>query len=121
MKDQEQPDKKATSNLINKIIDESIAKVTVTAAECPTCQSLIYSRDRHDFHWCPCGSTAIDGGFDYVKTSFTVSPPKLVKLELNATKKQLFSDYNLNADKYGTIVKEYRDEDFEKVIDRNTL
>jgi hypothetical protein len=121
MKDQEQPDREATSNLINKIVDESIKKVTVTAAECPSCDALIYSRDRHDFHWCPCGDTAIDGGFDYVKTSYRSSPPKLIKLELNVTKKQLFADYNLNTNKYGTILAVDRECLTEKVIDRNTL
>jgi hypothetical protein len=117
MKDQEQPDKKSITSLIKRIVDESIRKVTVTAAECPSCKALIYSRDRHDFHWCPCGDTAIDGGFDYAKMSYKSSPPKLIKLELNATKKQLFADYNLNTNKYGTITKENRDIPLRKQLD----
>ncbi len=33
--------------------------------QCPVCKKMIYSLHRHDFQWCPCGKTALDGGFDY--------------------------------------------------------
>jgi|WetSurMetagenome_2_1015567.scaffolds.fasta_scaffold1343598_2 hypothetical protein len=35
--------------------------------QCPKCSELIVSLGRHDFHWCGCGSTAIDGGLDYTR------------------------------------------------------
>lgn len=35
--------------------------------ECPVCHDVIASFHRHDFHYCSCGGTAIDGGLDYVR------------------------------------------------------
>jgi hypothetical protein len=39
----------------------------VNAIRCKNCNTIIYSRAEHDFHWCPCGRCAVDGGFDYFK------------------------------------------------------
>lgn len=36
-------------------------------AECPTCHDFIASIDCHDFRVCKCGSTAVDGGTDYLR------------------------------------------------------
>ena len=33
--------------------------------QCPVCKKMIYSLYGHDFQYCPCGKTALDGGFDY--------------------------------------------------------
>ena len=46
----------------------------VNAIKCPKCGDTIYSRSRHDMHWCSCQNVAIDGGSDYVKLSFKEGP-----------------------------------------------
>jgi hypothetical protein len=50
-----------SSKLKYKIINEKKAP----KIQCPVCKKMIYSLSRHDFQWCPCGKTALDGGFDY--------------------------------------------------------
>lgn len=37
------------------------------AVKCLLCQVEIESKHRHDFVWCKCGRTAVDGGLDYLK------------------------------------------------------
>ena len=37
---------------------------------------------------------AIDGGFDYAKVSYLTSSPKRVEIEVDATKAELYSDWN---------------------------
>jgi hypothetical protein len=79
--------------------------ITVTALKCPKCEDVIYSRAHHDFHHCSCGSCAIDGGFDYCRLLY---PPKMGKpetfqIEIEATKKDLYDDWNHNKNKYGLI------------------
>ena len=43
--------------------------VVITAIKCKKCNHFIWSRHRHDFRFCKCGSVAIDGGRDYVKVT----------------------------------------------------
>jgi ribosomal protein L37AE/L43A len=80
-------------------------KTRVTAIVCEKCGDTIYSRDRHDFHYCSCGDVAIDGGFDYMKVSFKTGMPKIVHVDVDATKKELFDDWNYQTDKFGVITK----------------
>jgi hypothetical protein len=83
---------------------KKIKNVTaVTAAICPDCKDEIFSRTRHDFRSCSCGKTSIDGGFDYTKLIFEKTSPKLVKLMIPATKRELFDDWNNSTDNYGII------------------
>ena len=78
--------------------------MTVTAIKCPNCNETIYSRCRHDFHWCSCETVAIDGGSDYTKINFkTETPPKTFKLEIDVTEKQLYDDWNSGENKFGRI------------------
>jgi hypothetical protein len=81
------------------------------ALKCPKCKYIIFSRSHHDYHCCPCGSIAIDGGFEYCRVSFD---PKIMKeyklkdlpfveIDLDATKKDLYDDWNESKDKYGLI------------------
>ncbi len=37
--------------------------------QCPKCKTIIFSLHRHDFQWCSCGATALDGGFDYQRVT----------------------------------------------------
>ena len=65
------------------------------------CRYVVYSRARHDFHWCKCESVAIDGGFDYKKICGDFQNWKHVSLELDATKNMLYNDWNSGEDDYG--------------------
>lgn len=75
----------------------------INAIQCPSCGDIIYSRSRHDFHWCSCHSVAIDGGFHYMKVSYKNDIPKSIELDLDITEKELHNDYNKGIDKYGLI------------------
>jgi len=77
----------------------------VIAIICPNCNDTIFSRARHDFHWCSCKEVAIDGGFDYVRTSFKNYLPQKIELEINVTKQELYDDWNQRIDKFGIIKK----------------
>lgn len=78
-------------------------KTTVNCIVCPSCKDIIYSRSRHDFRYCSCGEVAIDGGFAYMKVSYkTVIPERIVKT-VNASKQELFDDWNRRLDKFGLI------------------
>jgi hypothetical protein len=74
---------------------------------CPTCKSLLFSRSRHDFSWCRCGDTAVDGGFDYLKMCYKSTPPQTAILFLHGiTKEELFYDWNQNIHKHGVYTPE---------------
>jgi hypothetical protein len=79
-------------------------KTRVVAIECPKCGDLIYSRARHDFHWCSCKEVAIDGGFDYVRLAFTTIQPKQHIKYVNATRQELYDDWNTQKNKFGFIL-----------------
>lgn len=76
----------------------------ISAVQCLGCYDVIYSRSRYDFHWCGCESVAIDGGLDYKKLSTkTGARIKHLEIEVDATEKQLFDDWNKQTDKFGRI------------------
>ena len=43
---------------------------TVTGVRCPRCSESIWSRHRHDFRYCKCQYTFIDGGRAYLRYGF---------------------------------------------------
>jgi len=75
----------------------------INAIKCDQCGDIVFSRARHDMRGCSCGEVAIDGGFDYNKICFRTSSPQRVEIEVNATKKELYDDWNNNKEKYGLI------------------
>ena len=75
----------------------------VNAIVCKGCGDTVYSRARHDMHFCTCGLVAIDGGREYVKLCGEPENYKLIKLEVKATNKQLVDDWNYQINKYGLI------------------
>ena len=83
-------------------------KLKVKAIKCPKCEDVIYSRARHDFHYCNCGAIFVDGGFDYLRYgegSNNESFDKIenINLELDVTKEKLFDDWNKGINKFGII------------------
>ena len=77
----------------------------ITAHKCSTCKDVLYSRATHDFRTCGCGKTSVDGGPGVERTIYKKEIPENVELDVNATKDQLYDDYNNMINKYG-IVKE---------------
>lgn len=78
----------------------------VTVIQCPECNELVYSRARHDFRSCSCGTVSIDGGSDYTKVSYNpdvISEPVIKAVEIKATKVELYKDWNKRIDKFGII------------------
>lgn len=79
----------------------------VSSIKCPVCGDVIYSRTRHDMHYCSCGAVAIDGGRDYVKISakpeIEIRSIRIEQIEVDATEKDLYDDWNNRTNKFGTI------------------
>ena len=75
----------------------------ILARQCPTCNDIVYSRARHDMRGCSCGDIAVDGGFDYSKISYRKTSPSVVEIEVDATKAELYNDWNNRIDEYGLI------------------
>lgn len=48
---------------------------TVDGVQCPRCDERLVSMYRHDFHYCGCGYTFVDGGRDYLRYGWGVKFP----------------------------------------------
>jgi len=79
-------------------------KTRVTTIVCPSCQMEMYSRARHDFHGCKCG-TFVDGGFDYVRYGWPngFDKPTTHIRYVAATRQELYDDWNKRIDHFGFI------------------
>jgi len=76
----------------------------IKAIRCPRCKDVIYSRARHDYRCCGCGLIGVDGGFDYWKINIKEWIEfDIIDLEVNATKKELYRDWNEGINKYGIV------------------
>ena len=76
----------------------------VNAVQCPECKDIIFSRARHDFHYCSCGYVFIDGGFDYCRFGAKdLDKVKSMQIDVNATAKDLYNDWANNKNKFGLI------------------
>jgi len=75
--------------------------MVINAIQCKDCLSVIFSRARHDFRWCECKTVAIDGGQDYTKLVGNANQFLHLTLEVLATPRQLYDDWNLRRDKWG--------------------
>lgn len=75
----------------------------VNAYQCPYCRDIIYSRTRHDFCTCSCGKISVDGGFDYTRVAFEELEPEPYPLEVDATKQELYDDWNERRDEFGLV------------------
>ena len=76
----------------------------VTAFQCPSCKTWVWSRARHDFRTCPCGEISIDGGqHDYHKVSYKNTPPVSKTFEVDCTPEQAVHDWNKAVDELGYL------------------
>lgn len=48
--------------------------------ECSRCKQRLFSFHRHDFKYCECGGTFVDGGRDYLRYGYmnSVQPPRKI-------------------------------------------
>jgi len=76
----------------------------VNAFECPKCAAIVFSRTRHDYRWCPCKTIAVDGGLEYSRVVYKDKFPESREIEVDASKEQLYEDWNHHSDKFGIIV-----------------
>jgi hypothetical protein len=51
-------------------------KMRVQGVECPRCKEKLWSKHRHDFHYCKCKYTFVDGGRDYLRYGWGIEPSK---------------------------------------------
>lgn len=77
--------------------------MNIKAIKCGECKDIIYSRTRHDFHACSCGKTFIDGGFEYFRVGSETMNYEIVDIEVEATRSELYEDWNKRFDKFGLI------------------
>lgn len=83
---------------------KNVVRTRVSTVTCPKCQVEIYSRARHDFHACYCGETMVDGGFDYMRYLAKDLSTVVRKVRyVNATRQELYDDWNSQSDKFGFI------------------
>lgn len=76
----------------------------IQAVKCKNCGDIVYSRALHDLHGCSCGYVAVDGGFDYVRIIFRNTDGfESIEIEVDATKQELYNDWNCSINKYGLI------------------
>jgi hypothetical protein len=82
-------------------------KTRVTTVTCSKCATETYSRTRHDYHLCECGGTMVDGGFDYLRYGSDPGYARpLIRIRyVNATRKELYDDWNTHEEKFGVFVK----------------
>lgn len=84
-------------------IDLDAKPVIVTCLTCPNCGYTVFSRARHDMRSCSCKQSHIDGGFDYVKFGFKGDEPKRIQIAVDASRRELYDDWNQRTDLYGVI------------------
>lgn len=75
----------------------------VSAIKCKKCGDIIYSRTVHDFRTCTCEACFIDGGFDYCRIGGNLDDIEDVEVNVEATKGDLYQDWNFQENKYGLI------------------
>ncbi|MDX1279236.1 hypothetical protein [Oceanihabitans sediminis] len=80
--------------------------------KCPECKQWIYSRARHDFKECKCGTLAVDGGHGndnegeltwmaerFIGDCFPQVKMKVVDIDI--TVKDMYDDWNYRRNKLG--------------------
>ena len=86
-----------------KKMAHDIKPTKVYAIKCADCEDIIYSRAVHDYNCCTCGKIAIDGGFDYHKIAFSDKKPEAMEISIDASRREMYDDWNRSKNKYGRI------------------
>lgn len=86
-------------------------KVRVWTITCPQCGKEMYSRAPHDYRLCGCpAQTMVDGGFTgycrYGGLYFILVRDSFRHRFIEATRQELYDDWNKRINRFGTIKKE---------------
>ncbi len=63
-----------------------MSKKLKQGVECADCHERLFSWHVHDFHYCNCGNTFIDGGDEYIRYGYK-KMPKLIKFNKKVDKR----------------------------------
>lgn len=74
----------------------------VQGIQCPYCDEKIWSKYRHDFHYCSCGYCFVDGGRDYLRNGYGLPflkekdwiPPPIVRIRVSLEEYSIAARYN---------------------------
>jgi len=77
----------------------------VDAAQCPKCKDWLFSRARHDFRGCKCGTLRIDGGLEYERLIGYIKfkDLKTRSVLVSETKQEIYDDWNKRDDVLQTL------------------
>ena len=90
--------------------------ILVNRVQCLNCGEIIISRYRHNYVSCKCGSTAVDGGIDYLKrTGLNYKEMSLHNLSPFEEIREVFQRYDTINHRY-VYLKDMSDEWLDKVI-----
>ena len=79
----------------------------IYGVKCKICGDIIYSRARHDFHYCSCGNVFVDGGqHNHMRFGWTQKKISVITVDVGVSYKKLYNDWNKGIDKYGWIYGE---------------
>jgi hypothetical protein len=82
-------------------------RTRVWTITCPQCGVEMYSRAHYDYRTCGCG-TMVDGGFSgYIRYGWpsTFPKPEPKTRYINATRHELYDDWNKHRNKFGIVKK----------------
>ena len=68
-----------------EIIVQKLTRKRWHTATCGKCGEVLLSEYRHDFHYCHCGYTFIDGGRDYIRCGYGKGEPNPSKPKMSYT------------------------------------
>jgi len=58
--------------------------------KCASCKDVIFSDYRHDFKYCSCGNTFVDGGLDYLRYGGEPMPQTISRTAYKKDQVKLF-------------------------------
>ena len=74
------------------------------AIHCLSCDEKVYSRAPHDFRYCSCGQTFVDGGHEHFKYGSSPGTEfKVIEVDIKIPLNELYEDWNKMSDNYGII------------------
>jgi hypothetical protein len=75
----------------------------ILACKCKFCEDILFSRAKHDYRTCSCGKLAVNGGLENPRTQSWDHYPERIKLDLEVTEEELFTDWNSRRDEFGWV------------------
>jgi DNA-directed RNA polymerase subunit N (RpoN/RPB10) len=86
-------------------------KIVSNKIRCKKCGDVIESKSEHDFRWCSCKNSAVDGGYDYLRRCYKSTSPQDAFEELSLIE---VNGEVMDADAYYKEQKKNRNKDREQ-------